>query len=93
MGGCKGLVTHFIVEPFVPHEEEYYLSITSQRLGCEISFSECGGVDIEENWDKVAFTSHASSSGEAQIGFTDPINLFLYQRVVDDSACIEVTAL
>ena len=53
MGGCKGLVTHFIVEPFVPHEEEYYLSITSQRLGCEISFSECGGVDIEENWDKV----------------------------------------
>ena len=76
MGGCKGLVTHFIVEPFVPHEEEYYLSITSQRLGCEISFSECGGVDIEENWDKVGLRSHALSSGEAQIVVNRPNQCF-----------------
>nr|GMD79474.1 ATP-citrate synthase alpha chain protein 3 [Ipomoea batatas] len=32
---------------------EYYLSIVSERLGCTISFSECGGVEIEENWNKV----------------------------------------
>ncbi|KAK0600157.1 hypothetical protein LWI29_012280 [Acer saccharum] len=25
----------------------------SERLGCNISFSECGGIEIEENWDKV----------------------------------------
>ncbi|KAJ6431138.1 hypothetical protein OIU84_018603 [Salix udensis] len=24
-----------------------------ERLGCSISFSECGGIEIEENWDKV----------------------------------------
>ncbi|KAI5679221.1 hypothetical protein M9H77_10171 [Catharanthus roseus] len=53
MGGCKGPITTFIVEPFAPHDEEFYLNIVSERLGCSISFSECGGIDIEENWDKV----------------------------------------
>lgn len=53
MGGCKGPITTFIVEPFVPHDTEYYLSIVSNRLGFDISFSECGGIEIEENWDKV----------------------------------------
>ncbi|CAH9095506.1 unnamed protein product [Cuscuta europaea] len=53
MGGCKGPITTFIVEPFVPHAEEFYLNIVSDRLGCSISFSECGGMEIEENWDKV----------------------------------------
>lgn len=53
MGGCKAPITTFIVEPFVPHDQEYYLSVVSDRLGCTISFSECGGIEIEENWDKV----------------------------------------
>ncbi|KAF3454726.1 hypothetical protein FNV43_RR05174 [Rhamnella rubrinervis] len=53
MGGCKAPITMFIVEPFVPHDQEYYLSIVSERLGSTISFSECGGIEIEENWDKV----------------------------------------
>ncbi|KAF8401233.1 hypothetical protein HHK36_012164 [Tetracentron sinense] len=53
MGGCKAPITTFIVEPFVPHDQEYYLSIVSDRLGSTISFSECGGIEIEENWDKV----------------------------------------
>ncbi|KAL9149609.1 hypothetical protein ABFS82_12G119000 [Erythranthe guttata] len=60
MGGCKGPITTFIVEPFVPHDEEYYLNIVSERLGCTISFSECGGIDIEENWDKVKTISVAT---------------------------------
>ncbi|KAL5851434.1 hypothetical protein ACOSQ3_006552 [Xanthoceras sorbifolium] len=51
--GCKGPITTFIVEPFIPHDQEYYLSISSERLGCTISFSDCGGIEIEENWDKV----------------------------------------
>ncbi|KAF2292767.1 hypothetical protein GH714_027985 [Hevea brasiliensis] len=53
MSGCKGPITTFIVEPFIPHNEEFYLNIVSERLGCSISFSECGGIEIEENWDKV----------------------------------------
>lgn len=54
MQGCKGAITTFIVEPFVPHDDEYYLSIVSDRLGTNVSFSECGGIEIEENWDKVS---------------------------------------
>ncbi|XP_047332289.1 ATP-citrate synthase alpha chain protein 2 [Impatiens glandulifera] len=53
MGECRGPITTFIVEPFVPHDEEFYLNIVSERLGCSLSFSECGGIEIEENWDKV----------------------------------------
>ncbi|XP_068319644.1 ATP-citrate synthase alpha chain protein 2-like [Pyrus communis] len=53
MGGCKGPITTFIVEPFIPHNEEFYLNIVSDLLGNSISFSECGGIDIEENWDKI----------------------------------------
>ncbi|XP_039047084.1 ATP-citrate synthase alpha chain protein 1-like [Hibiscus syriacus] len=53
MGGCKGPVTTFIVEPFIPHNEEFYLNVVSERLGNSFSFSECGGIVIEENWDKV----------------------------------------
>ncbi|KAH7307874.1 hypothetical protein KP509_22G080700 [Ceratopteris richardii] len=53
MGGAKAPITTFIVEPFVPHDEEYYFSISSERLGASVCFSECGGIEIEENWDKV----------------------------------------
>ncbi|KAI4368458.1 hypothetical protein MLD38_017014 [Melastoma candidum] len=53
MSGCIGPITTFIVEPFIPHNEEFYLNIVSERLGSNISFSECGGIEIEENWDKV----------------------------------------
>lgn len=53
MGGAKAPITTFIVEPFVPHDDEYYFSIMSERLGSTVSFSECGGIEIEENWDKV----------------------------------------
>ena len=31
VGGAKGRLTHFILEPFIPHQEEYYLSIVSTR--------------------------------------------------------------
>ena len=53
MDGVVGPVNAFIVEPFVPHDQEYYLSIQVNRLGYDILFSEAGGVEIEENWDSV----------------------------------------
>ncbi|CAK0761088.1 ATP-citrate synthase alpha chain protein 2 [Coccomyxa viridis] len=53
MDGCIGKIDTFVVEPFVPHKQEYYLSIQSNRLGNDISFSDAGGVEIEENWDSV----------------------------------------
>lgn len=53
MDGCVGAINTFIVEPFVPHDQEYYLCLQTQRLGTDISFSPAGGIEIEENWDKV----------------------------------------
>jgi len=53
MGGLSGIVDHFIVEPFIEHEEEYYFSIVCSREKNTISFSSQGGIHIEENWDKV----------------------------------------
>lgn len=53
MGTVKGAIDCFIIEPFVPHEEEYYLCIQGTRSGADISFSEAGGMEIEDNWDLV----------------------------------------
>ena len=43
-----GVLDHFIVEPFVPHEpsDEYYVCIQSHREGEEILFCSDGGVDV-----------------------------------------------
>ena len=44
-----GPLTHFLVEPFVPHNpstDEYYICIFSHRDGDDILFSPNGGVDV-----------------------------------------------
>lgn len=46
-------LTHFLIEPFVPHKEEYYGAITSNRDFDVINFSTEGGINVEENWEKV----------------------------------------
>jgi len=53
IGKTRGRLTHFLIEPFVPHEAEYYLAFTSKRDADLIHFSPQGGVDIEEGWDTV----------------------------------------
>ncbi len=49
----SGKLDTFLVEPFVPHAEEYYIAIKTERNYDEIFFSKNGGVDVEENWDLV----------------------------------------
>jgi len=51
--GHSGHLTHFIVEPFVPHEEEYFIAITMGYDADTIYISSHGGIDIEDNWDLV----------------------------------------
>lgn len=48
-----GKVKHFLVEPYIQHDQEYYLAILSEREGDRILYSDKGGVDIEENWNMV----------------------------------------
>jgi len=56
VGTVVGHLTHFLVEPFIPHEQsdELYVAIKSDYEGDIIYFSTNGGVDIEANWDKVS---------------------------------------
>ncbi len=56
LSGQKGTLTHFIVEPFTPHkeEEEYYIAATTLDENYDVLYmSAHGGVEVEENWDKV----------------------------------------
>ncbi len=53
VGKVTDALTHFIIEPFVKHEEEYYLAIKSSVTGDTIYFSTKGGMDIEAVWDTV----------------------------------------
>jgi len=52
--GVSGKLTHFLVEPFVPHDLQYFFAIRLTREGDQILFSKEGGVEVEENWDKVS---------------------------------------
>lgn len=53
VSGVTGTLTTFLIEPFVPHTQEFYLSIQTVREGDRLSFGACGGIEIEDNWDKV----------------------------------------
>ncbi|MRI58640.1 MAG: ATPase [Epsilonproteobacteria bacterium] len=56
LSGQKGVLTHFIVEPFTPHseDEEYYIAATTLDENYDVLYmSAHGGVEVEENWDKV----------------------------------------
>jgi len=48
VGTITGILDHFIVEPFIPHNEndEYYLAILSQREGDQILFHHQGGINV-----------------------------------------------
>lgn len=53
VNGIDGTLTHFLIEPCVAHEAEYYAAIKSTAEGDVIYFSLEGGINVEENWDKV----------------------------------------
>ncbi|RLI61561.1 MAG: ATPase, partial [Promethearchaeia archaeon] len=43
IGGKKGKLMRLLVEPFIPHDTEYYISITSDRDNDIVHFSLEGG--------------------------------------------------
>jgi len=53
VGERTGTLNHFLIEPFVEHNEEYYLAFTCERHCDVIFFSEKGGVDIEDQGDSI----------------------------------------
>ncbi len=46
-------VTQVIVSEMVPHKDEYYAAVKSTRDGAEVLLANCGGIEVESNWDRV----------------------------------------
>ena len=46
-------VSQVIVSEMVAHKEEYYCAVKSTREGSEILVANCGGIEVESNWDRV----------------------------------------
>jgi ATP-citrate lyase beta-subunit len=63
------MLTHFIVEPFTPHEqaEEYYISATCVGDDDMLYMSAEGGMEVEENWDKVTEVAFPITATEKEI--------------------------
>ena len=57
LDGITDRLTHFLVEEHVPHREEYFLAIKSERDSDQILFSAHGGMDIEKLWSTVTAIS------------------------------------
>ncbi len=62
-------LTHFVVEPFTPHaqEEEYYISATCVGDDDVLYMSAEGGMEVEENWDKVVEVKFSITDSEDEI--------------------------
>ena len=46
-------VSQVIVSEMVPHKEEYYCAVKSTREGTDILVANCGGIEVESNWERV----------------------------------------
>ena len=46
-------VSQVIVSEMVPHKEEYYAAIKSTREGADVLLANCGGIEVESNWERV----------------------------------------
>ena len=60
LSGQKGVLTHFIVEPFTPHsqDQEYYISATTVGEDDVLYLSAEGGMEVEEGWDEKVTEVH-----------------------------------
>ncbi|MBI5410995.1 MAG: ATP citrate lyase [Nitrospirae bacterium] len=46
-------VSQVIVSEMVPHKDEYYAAVKSTREGADVLIANCGGIEVESNWDRV----------------------------------------
>jgi len=55
LSGQSGVLSRFIVEPFIQHDSEleYYIALEMGDSGDILSMSTKGGVHIEDNWESV----------------------------------------
>jgi len=46
-------VSQVIVSEMIPHKEEYYCAVKSTRAGTDLLVANCGGIEVESNWERV----------------------------------------
>jgi ATP-citrate lyase beta-subunit len=46
-------VSQVIVSEMIPHKEEYYCAVKSTREGTDLLVANCGGIEVESNWERV----------------------------------------
>ncbi|HEX4968497.1 MAG TPA: ATP citrate lyase citrate-binding domain-containing protein [Nitrospiraceae bacterium] len=46
-------VSQVIVSEMIPHKEEFYCAVKSTREGTDILVANCGGIEVESNWERV----------------------------------------
>jgi len=46
-------VSQVIVSEMIPHKDEYYAAVKSTREGTDVLVANCGGIEVESNWDRV----------------------------------------
>ncbi len=84
LGRTIGTLTirEVIVSEAVEHNGEYYVAVKSTRDGADIMVADCGGIEVESNWDRVKRCSLAvgDSPSEAALeslakeaGFSDEL--------------------
>ncbi|MCG3768655.1 MAG: Succinate--CoA ligase [GDP-forming] subunit beta [Nitrospira sp.] len=75
-------VTQVIVSEMIPHTGEYYCAVKSTREGTDILVANCGGIEVESNWERVkrlALEIGQQPSADAlekvakEAGFTGPL--------------------
>lgn len=52
--GVSGNLNTFLIEEFIPHSKEYYISFSALRDYDRVNFSYEGWVEVDENWHKVS---------------------------------------
>jgi ATP-citrate lyase beta-subunit len=83
LSGQSGKLTHFIVEPFTPHtqNQEYYISATTVGEDDVLYLSAEGGMEVEENWDKVNEIKIAIDAGDEDI-----------QKLINENIPVDIPA-
>ena len=46
-------VSQVIVSEMISHKDEYYVAVKSTREGADILAANCGGIEVESNWDRI----------------------------------------
>lgn len=91
-------VSQVIVSEMVPHKEEYYCAVKSTREGADVLVANCGGIEVESNWDRVKRLSldvgQAPSSEQLvqlakEAGFSDPLTAKMAEFAGKLFACFD----